>query len=116
GYDYSWFILTEKVIEKEFALSGSEQNPDLTEKSIGQVLGRVLPGPPAPIKRFLQYGENFVMADNIEALVGKMNRLTGTSLLASDKVREQIIARDREIKNTYAKDLQVTAMYGARNY
>lgn len=116
GYDYSWFILTEKVIEKEFALSGSEQNPDLTEKSIGQVLGRVLPGPPAPIKRFLQYGEDFVMADNIEALVGKMNRLTGTSLLASDKVREQIIARDREIKNTYAKDLQVTAMYGARNY
>jgi predicted oxidoreductase len=30
GYDYSWFVLTQKIIEKEFALSGSEQNPDLT--------------------------------------------------------------------------------------
>jgi predicted oxidoreductase len=27
GYDYSWFILTQSIIKKEFALSGSEQNP-----------------------------------------------------------------------------------------
>jgi predicted oxidoreductase len=33
GYDYSWFILTQSIIKKEFALSGSEQNPDLTGKS-----------------------------------------------------------------------------------
>lgn len=32
-YDHSWFILTQKIIEKEFALSGSEQNPDITSKS-----------------------------------------------------------------------------------
>src|SRR5699024_12328944 len=44
GYDYSWFILTTDVIEKEFALSGSEQNSDLTGKSIKQVLKRIIPG------------------------------------------------------------------------
>ena len=33
GYDYSWFVLTQSIIKKEFALSGSEQNPDLTGKS-----------------------------------------------------------------------------------
>ena len=40
GHDYSWFVLTQKIIEREFALSGSEQNPDLTGKSILKVLGR----------------------------------------------------------------------------
>ena len=33
GHDYSWFVLTQKIIKKEFALSGSEQNPDITSKS-----------------------------------------------------------------------------------
>ena len=58
GYDYSWFILTQKIIENEFALSGSEQNPDLTDKSIKKVLGRVLPGAPGG-KRFYGAGGGF---------------------------------------------------------
>src|SRR5699024_1255946 len=116
GYDYSWFILTEKVIEKEFALSGSEQNPDLTEKSIKKVLSRIVPGPPGPIQRFLDYGEDFLMADSIEALVGKMNELTGEKRLRSDHIRKQIEARDRALRNRFSKDLQITAMHGARKY
>lgn len=52
GYDYSWFILTKSIIEKEFALSGSEQNPDLTGKSIAKVLQRILPGAPGPVQAF----------------------------------------------------------------
>ena len=42
GYDYTWFVLDQKIIGKEFALSGSEQNPDLTGKSVRDVLR---PGP-----------------------------------------------------------------------
>src|SRR5699024_12252668 len=76
GYDYSWFIVTKDVIEKEFALSGSEQNPDLTGKSIKQVLKRIIPGAPDPVQAFLNNGEDFVMADTIESLVVKMNQLT----------------------------------------
>lgn len=34
GHEHTWFVLTQKIIEKEFALSGSEQNPDVTSKSI----------------------------------------------------------------------------------
>ena len=41
------------MIEKEFALSGSEQNPDLTGKSVRQVLGRVRPGAPKPVQDYL---------------------------------------------------------------
>lgn len=116
GYDYSWFILTEKIIEKEFALSGSEQNPDLTNKSIRQVLTRVLPGPPAPIQAFKEHGEDFVIAHDLKELVNGMNKLAGNELLDFMKIKEQILARDREMDNKFTKDLQVTAIHGARNY
>ncbi|WP_121615996.1 FAD-binding dehydrogenase [Virgibacillus halodenitrificans] len=116
GYDYSWFILTQKIIEKEFALSGSEQNPDLTGKSISKVLSRIRPGAPAPVQAFLDKGEDFLTADTIDNLLMKMNKLAGENRLDADHVVEQIRARDREIDNTFTKDLQITAMRGARNY
>ena len=116
GYDYSWFILTQKIIEREFALSGSEQNPDLTGKSIKKVLSRVLPGAPGPVQAFMDKGEDFVVADNIDNLVIGMNRLIGKKLLNASKVEQQIKARDREVINSFSKDLQVTAIQGARHY
>ncbi|MGF6950738.1 putative oxidoreductase [Neobacillus sp. B4I6] len=116
GYDYSWFILTQKIIEKEFALSGSEQNPDLTGKSIKKVLARILPGPTAPVKAFMDKGEDFVIANTLTELVDGMNQLTGDNLLNFTEIERQVLARDREIENKFTKDLQITAMRGARNY
>ena len=116
GYDYSWFILTEKIIEKEFALSGSEQNPDLTNKSIQDVIKRALPGPPKPVQAFKEYGEDFVIAHSLKELVTGMNQLAGDELLDFIHIKEQVLARDREIENTFTKDAQVTAIHGARNY
>ncbi|MDX1807537.1 MAG: FAD-binding dehydrogenase [Paenisporosarcina sp.] len=116
GYDYSWFVLTQKIIEKEFALSGSEQNPDLTGKSIKKVLSRILPGPTAPVKAFMDKGEDFVVAKTLEELVSGMNNLTGDHLIDFDDLKRQIVARDREISHKFTKDLQITALRGARSY
>ena len=116
GYDYSWFVLTQKIIEKEFALSGSEQNPDLTGKDVRQVLGRVKKGAPGPVEAFKQHGEDFVVAATVEELVPRMNALVGDDLLDTDEVRRTIVARDNEIANSFSKDAQVTAIRGARNY
>ncbi|TWT13212.1 FAD-binding dehydrogenase [Planomicrobium sp. CPCC 101079] len=116
GYSYSWFILTQKIIEKEFALSGSEQNPDLTGKSIPQVLGRVRAGATAPVQAFMDKGEDFVIAKTLEELVDGMNKLTGENLLDFTEIERQIKARDRQLDNPFTKDLQITALRGARNY
>lgn len=116
GHEYTWFVLTQKIIEKEFALSGSEQNPDLTGKSVRQVLKRALPGAPGPVEAFKRNGADFVVADTLDELVTGMNKLTGEGLLDLAEVRRQIEARDRELTNTFTKDLQVTAIRGARNY
>jgi hypothetical protein len=116
GYEYTWFVLTQKIIEKEFALSGSEQNPDLTGKSIRMVAGRVLPGAPPPVEAFKQKGADFVVAGTLAELVRGMNALTDEPLLDVDEMEGQIAARDRQLDNPFGKDLQVTALRGARAY
>ncbi|WP_182525170.1 FAD-binding dehydrogenase [Nocardioides dongkuii] len=116
GYDYSWFVLTQKIIEKEFALSGSEQNPDLTGKDVKLLLSRVKAGAPGPVEAFKQHGEDFVVADTLPELVAGMNKLTDEPLVDGEKLRRLIEARDRELDNTFTKDAQITAMRGARSY
>jgi hypothetical protein len=117
GHDHTWFVLTQKMIEKEFALSGSEQNPDLTSKSILQVLRtRVGSGAPGPVEAFKRDGADFVVERDLPSLVRGMNALTDEPLLDLADVEREIVARDREIENPYTKDLQVTAIRGARRY
>jgi uncharacterized protein len=117
GHDYTWFVLTQKIIEKEFALSGSEQNPDLTSKSIREVLKtRVGKGAPAPVEAFKRHGADFVVERDLAALVRGMNAITEQPLLELADLEREIVARDREIANPYTKDLQVTAIRGARRY
>ncbi|HEY7551827.1 MAG TPA: FAD-binding dehydrogenase [Hyphomicrobiaceae bacterium] len=115
GYDWSWFILTQKIIEREFALSGSEQNPDLTGKSILKVLGRRF-GVPSPVDAFKKKGADFIVRSTLPELVAEMNARTGSPSIDVGALEREIAARDREIANPYTKDAQVTALRGARNY
>ncbi len=116
GFDHSWFILTQKIIEKEFALSGSEQNPDLTGKSIKQVLQRAGSGAPAPVQAFMDKGADFVVRDDLRALVDGMNAISPEAPLSYDTVEAEVVARDRELDNDFTKDLQIVALRGARKY
>jgi predicted oxidoreductase len=116
GFDYSWFVLTQKIIEKEFALSGSEQNPDLTGRSYRKVLMRVLPGAPPPVEAFKQHGADFVVRDTLDALVEGMNALVGEQRIDARALERIITDRDLQLHNPFAKDAQIVAMRGARAY
>jgi uncharacterized protein len=117
GYDYSWFVLTQSIIKKEFALSGSEQNPDLTGKSWLMTARRAInKGAPAPVEAFKTHGVDFIVRDNFADLVGAMNALSGDNLLKTAYLKAQIEARDREIENPYVKDTQVMNIHNARKY
>ena len=116
GHDHSWFVLTRKIIEKEFALSGSEQNPDLTGKDWKQVLTRVRPGAPGPVQAFLDRGEDFLQARDVEGLVDQMSALVGEDLIDARALERTIRARDAEVGNRFSKDAQITALRGARGY
>ncbi len=118
GHDYSWFVLTQKIIEKEFALSGSEQNPDFTSKKWKNVLSeRVFgKGATAAMEAFKQHGADFIVADDLQTLVDGMNRVAGDGLIDHDNLHAQIKARDLQIDNPFSKDTQMMAIHAARNY
>ncbi|HEX7789164.1 MAG TPA: FAD-binding dehydrogenase [Afipia sp.] len=117
GYDYSWFILTQAIIKKEFALSGSEQNPDLTGKSWRMTIRRAFnKGAPDPVEAFKAKGADFIVRDNLDDLVADMNKLAGDTLLDTAAIRRQIEARDRQLENPYVKDTQLMGIHNARRY
>lgn len=115
GQDYTWFVLNSRIIDKEFGLSGQEQNPDLTGRSIRAVLERSRKGP-APVHAFVDKGVDFVTATSLRELVTRMNAIPGVVPLEFGVVEAEVTARDREVTNRFTKDGQVTAIRAARAY
>jgi predicted oxidoreductase len=117
GYDHTWFVLTQKIIKREFGLSGSEQNPDITGKSWPMVLKRAVgKSAPGPVEAFKKHGVDFVVRDDLKSLVEGMNAVTGRALIDFDALEREISARDREVDNPFSKDSQIVHVRGARNY
>ncbi|WP_421844049.1 FAD-binding dehydrogenase [Mycobacterium sp.] len=117
GFDYTWFVLNARIIEREFALSGQEQNPDLTGRSVRELLrSRVRSGPPGPVQAFIDQGVDFVSANSLPDLVSAMNELPDVAPLDFATVEAAVTARDREVANKFSKDGQITAIRAARGY
>ncbi|TDN92747.1 FAD-binding dehydrogenase [Microbacterium sp. BK668] len=117
GHDHSWFVLSHRIIEKEFTLSGSEQNPDLTGKDLPLLVrSRLGKGAAGPVQAFMDHGADFVVRDDLEALIAGMKALPGGEVLDGDRVRLELEARDREIENDFTKDAQIAMLRSARAY
>ncbi|MGO2684159.1 FAD-binding dehydrogenase [Microbacterium sp.] len=117
GHDHSWFITSRQIVEKEFALSGSEQNPDLTGKDVKLLLkSRLAKGPTGPVQSFLDEGADFIVEDDLESLIEQMARHDGGELLDLDRVRREIVARDLEMDNDFTKDAQLGMLRSMRGY
>ncbi|MCG7633480.1 FAD-binding dehydrogenase [Gordonia McavH-238-E] len=117
GHDYSWFILTQTIVEKEFMLSGSEQNPDITEKDLTLTAkSRLAKGASGPVDAFVRNGVDFVVADNLPELVAGMNKIARGPELDLAHIERIISARDAEIGNKFSKDAQLMAITNARQF
>ena len=116
GFDHSWFVLNQRIIEKEFVLSGSEQNLDLTNRSVRDVIGRARGGVPASVQAFLDHGEDFVVAPTVRELVAGMNALVPEAPLDPDKVERILRERDLQVDNEFGKDFQIMAIRAARAF
>lgn len=117
GHDHSWFVLSQRIVEKEFTLSGSEQNPDLTGKDLPLLVkSRLGKGAAGPVQAFLEHGADFVIRDTLDELIEGMQRLPGGEVLDPDRVRREVSARDREMDNDFTKDAQIAMLRSARAY
>lgn len=115
GHGYSWFILTQKILEKEFTLSGSEQNPDLTGRDVRLLLQRVRKGATAPVEAFKNHGADFVVAKTLSELFAGMRAISDVAFDESAMERT-VLEHDRELDNRFSKDAQLTAITSARRY
>ncbi len=106
GHDYTWFVLTQKMIEREFALSGSEQNPDLTGRSIRKLLAsRVLKGAPGAGRGVQAPRRGFHRrARSARTRAADERCWPSDSLLDAGELEREIVARDRELRNPFTKD------------
>jgi uncharacterized protein len=116
GHDHSWFVLDVETASKEFALSGSEQNADLTGKDLRLLAGRLRPGPTPELQAFLDRGADFLTATTTDELAAKMNQLVGEHLLAADRLLPLLEARDLQVRSGLGKDPQVVAVRAARRF
>ncbi|WP_241548507.1 FAD-binding dehydrogenase [Gordonia alkanivorans] len=117
GHDYSWFILTQSIVEKEFMLSGSEQNPDITSKDLKLAAkSRLAKGAPGPVDAFVRNGIDFVVADNLPELASGMNAIARGPELDLAHIERVISARDAEVENKFSKDAQLMAINNARQF
>lgn len=117
GHDHSWFVTSRQIVEKEFALSGSEQNPDLTGKDVALLLkSRLAKGPTGPVQAFLDEGEDFIVENDLDSLLEQMRQADDGDLLDLERVRREVIARDREIDNDFTKDAQIGMLRSMRAY
>ncbi|MEV5071442.1 FAD-binding dehydrogenase [Microbacterium sp. LMI12-1-1.1] len=117
GYDHSWFVLSQQIIEKEFTLSGSEQNPDLTSKDVRLLAkSRLGKGASGPVQAFMDHGADFVVRNTLDNLIAGMQALPGGDALDADRVRLEVEARDREMANDFTKDAQIAMLRSARAF
>lgn len=119
GLPHTWFVLNRAIIRREFALSGSEQNPDLTGKSLRLTLARAGRSVQRPVQRFMDRGADFVVRSDLGALVDAMNTLVGADVEPQvDHVTLERELRDRDLqtKNRAGKDPQLAIIRNARRY
>ncbi|HEU4908919.1 MAG TPA: FAD-binding dehydrogenase [Propionibacteriaceae bacterium] len=116
GYDYSWLVLDQATVSAEIALSGSEQNGDLTDKSMRRLAGRVRSGPTPEVRAFQEVGVDFVSAESVLELAAQMNQLVGEHLIDGEALRRVIEARDLQVRSGLGKDPQVVATAAARRF
>jgi predicted oxidoreductase len=116
GHSHSWFVLNRTIALKELALSGSEQNPDLTGRDVSLLVSRLKPGSDTPIQRFLDKGIDFIQGSSPHDLAGKMNALTGNQLINADQLDALVRARDLQVASGLGKDPQLAAIRAARRF
>jgi uncharacterized protein len=116
GYDYSWFVLDQATVSAEIALSGSEQNGDLTQRNLRRLAGRVRSGPTPEVRAFQEVGVDFVSAESVLELAAQMNQLVGEHLIDGEALQETIKARDLQVRSGLGKDPQVVATAAARRF
>ncbi|MCK0106080.1 FAD-dependent oxidoreductase [Marinobacter sp. S0848L] len=73
---WTWHLLNRRIALKEFAISGAEHNARIREKQFPLFLKELLLGNKPLVTQMEHESPHFLVADTLEELADKMNRLT----------------------------------------
>jgi predicted oxidoreductase len=102
---YYWMVCNWKIARRELDVSGSEHNPAIRQKDLPRFLLSVLLGKPRLVQHFVDHCPDFVSADTLEELGGRMREVTGDDALDIDHMVRDVrrydatIARGRGLFN-----------------
>jgi predicted oxidoreductase len=116
GYPHTWFVLNRAIVKREFALSGSEQNPDLTGKSLRLSLRRIRKAVHPSVQAFMDRGTDFVVRSTLRELVTGMNASIGDERVDYGTVEREVRERDAQAGAGSATDPQLAVVHAAREY
>lgn len=116
GDDHSWLVLDKTILGAELALSGSEQNPDLTGRDVRLLLQRALPGAVGPVEPFAAESPELLWFDTAGELAGRTNALKGSERIDGARLTRTIELRDAQVATGLGTDLQLGATDMARRY
>lgn len=115
---WTWQILNWKIAAKELAVSGSQHNPSIRNKSLFGLLKELLLGNQKLIHQLEQESDDFIVADNLAQLVTKMNSKTDQNYLKLDSLAATINHYDQRLLSGEAlqNDDQVRRIHHARQW
>jgi predicted oxidoreductase len=85
-HPYTWQVLNWKIAAKELAISGSEHNPRILNHQFVRFLAETLLGNHRLVKQLVSESPEFIIADDIGELAGKMNRLAGNDRIEAARL------------------------------
>ena len=115
---YSWQIMNMKIAKKELAVSGSEFNHAIRDKSYPRFLASVLFGNKALVQDFIDNCQDFVVADSVKELANRMNERNGDDAVDGDVLAGEISRYDDQIARGQSQfnDDQLRRIAHARQY
>ncbi len=106
---YTWLVLNWRIAARELAVSGAEHNPAIRERRALDFVKLILSGNNALVGRMVWECEDFIVAQTVTELAGKMNRLTGTRDVDADVLEHEILQYDDPIARGLRKILDPAA-------
>jgi len=115
---YSWLVMNRKIADKEFAVSGAEFNAAVREKKLLTFVLRLIKGNGEQVQEFIDHCPDFVTANSVAELAGKMNGLTGTNDVDAAILERDIAAYDANIArgSKFQNDDQLRRIAHVRQY
>ncbi|PIE01466.1 MAG: FAD-binding dehydrogenase [Acidobacteria bacterium] len=114
---HTWLILNRKIAVKELAVSGSQFNDAIRDRKLLAFLKTVLFGNVSLVDDLVQNCEDFVIADNLDALVAKMTERSGQKV-DGELLKNDIERYDGQIQRgvKYHNDDQLRRLAHLRQY